>query len=212
MQGTSGDARTLHLWSLAEDVSVEQDPRGDVLFLTSRWGRDRIDRPGPVVREVLRRMELGPVLLGNAMSGVEDLCHHTLPVLARLSHLVVRTLGLDDLKGPLLSLLPASSSTTPLVLLRPFGERRIRLPQDVGFSVAEPGSGCVMEHDDCPYRVVLHRPEAAWVAMTLAWPTTLTAVSHALPLPPKVTRDIVGYLAAASLVTPVHRAEDGEPA
>lgn len=39
--------------------------------------------------------------------------------------------------------------------------------------------------------------------MTLAWPTTLTAVSAALPLPPQVTEDIIGYLAAAGLVTSV---------
>ncbi|KMO97749.1 hypothetical protein [Streptomyces roseus] len=202
MRYTTGGVQTFHLWSLSEDVIVDQGPGGDVLLLTSRWGEDRLDRPSPAVREVLRRMELGPVLLANALSGPEDQCPFTLPALSKLSHLVVRTLGVDDLKGPLLSVVPLSSAAS-FVLIRPAGERRVCLPRHVAFTVPESGTGCVLESERSPHRVVLHRQEAAWVAMTLAWPTTLTAVSAALPLPPQVTEDIVGYLAAAGLVTSV---------
>ncbi|MFJ7263753.1 NADH oxidase [Streptomyces globosus] len=199
MRRTTGGPRTFHLWSLSEDVIIDQGA-GGALLLTSRWGQDRLDRPSAAVREVLRRMELGPVLLANALSGPEDQCRVALPTLDRLSHLVVRTLGVDDLKGPLLSVFPLSSAA-PFVRIRPTGDCRVRLPRHVAFTVPDSGVGCVLESDDSPHRVVLHRQEAAWVAMTLAWPTTLTAVSAALPLPRQVTEDIVGYLAGAGLLT-----------
>lgn len=210
MRRTTGDAPTVHLWSLSEDVVVDQGADDDALLLTSRWGEDRLDRPSPAVREALRRMELGPVLLANAVSGSEDLRLSTLPALTKLSHLVVRTLGVDDLKGPLLSVFPLSPAA-PFVLLRQLGERRVRLPGHVALTVPESGSGCVLESVNSPHRVVLHRPEAAWVAMMLAWPTTLAAASAALPLPPHVTEDVVGYLYAAGMVTPVDESAPGAP-
>ncbi|WP_329391649.1 NADH oxidase (plasmid) [Streptomyces sp. NBC_01351] len=199
MRRTTGDAPTVHLWSLSEDVVVDEGSGGDALLLTSRWGQERLDRPTPAVREVLRRMELGPVLLANALSGPDDMYLFTLPTLRKLSHLVVRTLGVDDLKGPLLSVFPLSPAAPSLLVRRP-GARRVRMPRHVAFSVPESGDGCVLESVDSPHRVVLHRPEAAWVAMTLAWPTTLDAASAALPLPPKVTEDIIEYLFAAGMV------------
>ncbi|MFD3545659.1 NADH oxidase [Streptomyces sp. NPDC058655] len=210
MRRTTGDAPTVHLWSLSEDVVVDQGAGDDALLLTSRWGQDRLDRPSPAVREALRRMELGPVLLGNAVGGSEDLRLTALPALAKLSHLVVRTLGVDDLKGPLLSVFPLSPAA-PLVLLRRPGERRVRLPGHVAFTVPESGSGCVLESVHSPHRVVLHRPEAAWVAMLLAWPTTLAAASAALPLPARMTEDIIGYLYAAGMVTSVGESPPGGP-
>ncbi|MFJ8649648.1 NADH oxidase [Streptomyces sp. NPDC093546] len=200
MRRTTQEARTFHLWSLSEEVTIEQGADGGALLLTSRWGQDRLDRPSPAVREVLRRMELGPVLLDNALEGYEDQCLLALSTLGELSHLVVRTLGMDDLKGPLLSVVPVSSAVAPFVLMRPPGERRVRLPRHVSFSVPEPGAGCVLQSACSSYQVVLHRPEAAWVATALAWPTTLTAVAAALPLPPRVTGDVIGYLGAAGLV------------
>ncbi|MGW0389324.1 NADH oxidase [Streptomyces sp. NPDC003042] len=202
MRRTTGDAPTVHLWSLSEDVVVDQATGGDSLLLTSRWGQERLERPAPVVREVLRRMELGPVLLANALSGPEDLYVLMLPTLSRLSHLVVRTLGVDDLRGPLLSVFPLSPGAS-FVLARQPGERRVRLPRHVAFKVPESGIGCVLESVNSPHRVVLHRPEAAWVATMLAWPTTPDAASAALPLPREVTEDIIGYLSAAGMVAPV---------
>ncbi|MBT2404107.1 MULTISPECIES: NADH oxidase [unclassified Streptomyces] len=209
MRRTTGDAPTVHLWSLSEDVVVDQHAGSDSLVLTSRWGQERLDRPAPVVREVLRRMELGPVLLANALNGSEDLYVVMLPTLSKLSHLVVRTLGVDDLMGPLLSVLPLSPAA-PFVLVRQPRERRVRLPRHVALSVPESGIGCVLESVDSPHRVVLHRPEAAWVATMLAWPTTPDAASKALPLPPQVTEDIIGYLCAAGMVTTVDD-PGGEP-
>ncbi|MFD7553881.1 MULTISPECIES: NADH oxidase [unclassified Streptomyces] len=202
MRRTTGEAPTVHLWSLSDDVVVDEGAGGDALLLTSRWGQERLDRPTPAVREVLRRMELGPVLLANALNGPDDLCLFTLPTLRKLSHLVVRTLGVDDLKGPLLSVLPLSPAAPSLLVRRP-GARRVRVPRHVAFSVQESGGGCVLESVDLPHRVVLHRPEAAWVAMTLTWPTTLAAASEALPLPPKVTEGIIEYLFAAGMVADV---------
>ncbi|HEY0640181.1 MAG TPA: hypothetical protein VGD67_21335, partial [Pseudonocardiaceae bacterium] len=54
-------------WSLREDVLVEADD--DALVVVTRWGEYRVDDPGPLVRESLRRMLLGPVSLANVLPG-----------------------------------------------------------------------------------------------------------------------------------------------
>ncbi len=75
-----------------------------------------------MLREALYRMELGPVLLSNIDSAPGSpvlgarLYLVLLPALRRLSHLIVRTLGLADLRGPLLSVLPL---TRPAVFVLP---------------------------------------------------------------------------------------------
>lgn len=74
-----GEARSVHLWSLSEDVRVERSAEDDTLLLTGPWGPERLDRPAPSVREALRRMELGPVVLGNAVQEFEDLRRFILP-------------------------------------------------------------------------------------------------------------------------------------
>ncbi|MFF9662119.1 NADH oxidase [Streptomyces althioticus] len=195
-----GEARSVHLWSLSEDVRVERSAEDDTLLLTGPWGPKRLDRPAPSVREALRRMELGPVVLGNAVQEFEDLRRFILPALKRLSPLVVRTLGMDDLKGPLLSVVP-SSPAAPLVLIHLPGDQRVGLPDHVVITVSKSGGGCVLESVDLPHRVVLHRPEAAWVTLMLAWPVTPATAATALPLPKSVTEDIIGYLYAAGMAT-----------
>ncbi|GGO51263.1 hypothetical protein GCM10012287_32880 [Streptomyces daqingensis] len=196
----------VHLWSLSEDVVVEAGENDDEIVLTGRWGRECVEGGCAVVREVLHRMVLGPVLLVNA--GVRSSGSDSDPnaylflmlMLSRLSHLVVRTLGLDDLKGPLLSVQPASrrASFTPERLPK-LGE--VRLPPGVSFTL-EP-AGVALELVDSPHRVVLHRPEAVWVVGMLAWPITPDEISSALPLPSKVTEGILDYLAGAGMATVV---------
>ncbi|MEV4443834.1 NADH oxidase [Streptomyces sp. NPDC049577] len=198
--------RVLHLWSLCEDVVVEHGAGENELVLRGRWGAERIDRPAPAVREALRRMELGPVLLTNVGSRSEEAasgaatCLVLMPVVSRLSHLVVRTLSVDDLKGPLLSVSPlardASFSPVPLPPRLP-----VRLPEDASLTVQD--TGFALESSVSPHQVLLHRPEAAWVVAMLAWSVTPHAASAALPLPPKVTEEILSYLAAAGMVAPV---------
>ncbi|MFF4468303.1 NADH oxidase [Streptomyces sp. NPDC001599] len=201
MPDTPADVVTVHLWSLSEDVTVEHDEGHDQLVLKSRWGLDCVDRPGPEVREVLRRMELGPVVLANVAEPHVDLTEVLLPVLSRLSHLVVRTLGVEDLRGPLLSVFPLTPDA-PLPLVWLPGQRAVRLPRGMVLTMMD--SGLSLEADDCPHRVVLHRPEAALVVAMLAWPVTPDRAKAELPLPLHVTEGILRYLAAAGMAPPAY--------
>lgn len=202
MRRMSPDVVIVHLWSLSEDVVLHRTARGEQLVLTSRWGVDRLERPDPLVYETLRRMELGPVLLGNAAaSGRQhaeqpvDVRAFMLPTLTRLSHLVVRTLGVDDLRGPLLSVFPLVPDAP--FTLRLSGIQPVRLPGTAVLTSVP--SGFSLEAAGCPHRVVLHRPEAAMVVALLAWPVTHEAAAASLPLPPQVTESVLRYLAAAGM-------------
>ncbi|WNF28031.1 NADH oxidase [Streptomyces sp. C11-1] len=205
MSITAGQ-RTVHLWALREDVVLEPGEHTDQLVLTGPWGTERIESPGPVEREALRRMELGPVLLANLEAGTERTESRVgtylvlLPLLTRLSHLLVRTLGLDDLGGPLLSVSPVSRAA-PLALMRLSAGRPVRLPAGVSLSLC--AKGFALESSESAYRVVLHRPEAVWVVAMLAWPISPADASAALPLPDAVTKSILDYLAAAGMASPV---------
>ncbi|MFC5719278.1 NADH oxidase [Streptomyces gamaensis] len=202
--------RVLHLWSLCEDVVVEQGENRNELVVKGRWGTERIDRPAPEVREALRRMELGPVLLANVASRPGEPtsgaagCLLLMPVVSRLSHLVVRTLGVDDLKGPLLSVSPLAPDASFAPVRLP-SRLPVRLPEDAALTPQE--AGFALETPASPHQVVLHRPEAAWVVGMLAWPVTPDAASAALPLPPEVTEEILAYLAAAGMVAPANAEE-----
>ncbi|MFE7463359.1 NADH oxidase [Streptomyces sp. NPDC057499] len=229
----TAEHRTVHLWSLVEDVTVETGDTDDRLELAGRWGTEWVDGADPVVRAALRRMELGPILLANVVpapkpadaaqppgsgtpagsaephgppdegpseepsdaSGVLML----VAGLERFSHLIVRTLGLDDLRGPLLSVTPLSPQAS-FALLRLPGEEPIWLPRDTTFTL-RPG-GFILESPNSSHRVTLHRPEAVWAVGMLAWPVTPDDLSRALPLPSAVTKDILEYLAAASMAMP----------
>ncbi|MFI0738578.1 NADH oxidase [Streptomyces sp. NPDC021100] len=220
--------RVLHLWSLSEDVVVEHRA-GGAMVIRGRWGAEWIDRPVPAVREALRRMELGPVLLANVETGKRGGAGPgqgpgsgpgqgsrqgrgrrrgdgpdpgrviMMRVVGRLSHLIVRTLGVDDLKGPLLSVSPVTR-TASFAPSRLPEETPVRLPADVVLTPWR--SGFTLERADARYRVVLHRPEAVWVLGMLAWPVTPEAASAGLPLPREMTQEILAYLAAAEMLAP----------
>ncbi|MFE1950163.1 MULTISPECIES: NADH oxidase [Streptomyces] len=191
----------VHLWSLSEDVAVRAS--ADTVVLTGRFGSEKLDDPSPVVREVLRRMELGPILPANVAADYADgdgVCLLLLPTLSRLSHMTVRTLSVDDLKGPLLSVSPESRQATfdPEELS---GDDLLRLPRDVRLTLGD--AGISLASPASLHRVVLHRPEAVWVVAMLAWPVTPGAATEALPLHPDVTDGILRYLAAAGMAQPV---------
>ncbi|MEU9673813.1 MULTISPECIES: hypothetical protein [Streptomyces] len=195
---------TVHLWSLREDVAVERGDDGGLL-LAGPWGDEPIGDAHPVLREALYRMELGPVLLSNIDSTPGSpvlgarLYLVLLPALRRLSHLIVRTLGLADLRGPLLSVLPL---TRPAVFVLPrLGETEpVRLHR--GVTLLLEAKGFRLERGGAQHRVLLHRPEPMWVVAMLAAAITPEAVARALPLPlPRtVTREILEYLAAAGML------------
>ncbi|MFF8403418.1 NADH oxidase [Streptomyces sp. NPDC015684] len=226
-------SRAVHLWSLHEDVVVEEDATGQGLVLRSRFGTERISRPDPLVREALRRMELGPVLLANVVprasaaaegatesAAAEDASDDAsddatdgatddasddasegaylvlLPVLDRLSHLIVRTLSWEDLRGPLLSVV-STSKDAPFAPVTLSARRLIRLIGDVSLTLEK--AGFALARGTSPHRVQLHRPEAVWVVGLLAWPATPSHASSVLPLPPEVTQAVLSYLAAAGM-------------
>ncbi|MFJ4435773.1 NADH oxidase [Streptomyces sp. NPDC088923] len=199
MRPTPAEALTIHLWSLSEDVVVEHQEKSGQLALSSRWGVDHVERPGAAVREALRRMELGPVVLANATPEKSELYTAVLPTLSKLSHLVVRTLGLDDLGGPLLSVFPVAAHA-PFTLVWLPGHRSVQLPRHVVLTVLD--SGIALEAAGSPHRVVLHRPEAALVVALLAWPVTPDTATATLPLPPQITEGVIRYLVAAGMAAP----------
>lgn len=207
--------RLRHLWSLREDVEVESDALTGSLVLTWDQGTARMASPGPTALEVLRRMQLGPVLLGNALvddgEGDRDrdakVYFMMRPVFGRFPHLLVRTLGLDGLSGPLLSIAPlagvgeaspngasrASLAVPPLDQARP-----IRL--FLGLSFAFDPLTATFESRTASHRLVIHRQEAMMVfALALARPVTPGAITAVLPLPDDVTEGILCYLAAAGV-------------
>ncbi|WP_371527469.1 NADH oxidase [Streptomyces sp. NBC_01283] len=199
--------RLRHLWSLREDVEVESDAVTGSLVLTWDQGTARLACPEPTVLEVLRRMQLGPVLLGNALlddgEGGRDRDAKVYvmmrPVFGRFPHLLVRTLALDGLSSPLLSFAPlpeasgASLTVVPLDQLEP-----IRL--FLGLSFAFDPLTAVFESRTASHRLVIHRQEAMMVfALALARPVTLRAITAVLPLPADVTEGILCYLAAAGV-------------
>ncbi|WP_318201629.1 hypothetical protein [Streptomyces sp. SCL15-4] len=192
---------TVDLWSLTEDVVVGPGDLEGELVLTGRWGTERVTAPHPVVEEALRRMELGPVLLANLEPGAgdaagQDVWYCLLLHLERLSHLIVRTLGIDDLAGPLLSATPVSP-VAHFALAKLPGRRPVRLPSGVSLTVGR--DGVTVQSPGSSYRVLVHRPEAVWVLGRLAWPVTPDQVSAALALPAGVAERIMDYLAAAGL-------------
>ncbi|MEU0443777.1 NADH oxidase [Streptomyces sp. NPDC006186] len=198
-------SRTLHLWALCEDVVVTTDDDGSVVLSSGRFGTERIEEPDRVVREMLRRMELGPVLPLNVEVAPGRPVPQTWvtgpvlpPPLARLSRMVIRTLGMDDLKGPLLSVTPVAYDATFVPEGVP--AHPLRLPRDA--HMARAPAGLVLASARAKHEVVLHRPEAAWVAATLAWPVTAETAAAALPLPHAVVHDVLGYLVAAGMAVP----------
>ncbi|MWA13328.1 hypothetical protein [Streptomyces sp. BA2] len=223
--------RLRHLWSLREDVVVESDALTGALVLTWDQGTARMASPEPTVLEVLRRMQLGPVLLGNALvddgEGGRDrdakVYFMMRPVFGRFPHLLVRTLGLDGLSGPLLSIAPladagrvsrldtggvfpadagrppladggqASLAVVPLDQARP-----IRL--FLGASFAFDPLTATFESCTASHRLIIHRQEAMMVfALALARPVTPKAITAVLPLPADVTEGILCYFTAAGV-------------
>lgn len=204
--------RTVNLWSLSEDVVVESGPGTGEFILSGQWGEERLHEVDPLVAEVLQRMELGPIWPANLGPAANDPAAPAwsylvlMPELERLSHLIVRTLGVDDLGGPLLSAAPVSRRAR-------FGLERLPVGQPVWLapdvSLSRRSQGMSLEASGALYRVLVHRPEVAWVVGMLAWPVTPEDASASLSMPAGVAEGILDYLVAAGIAARVE--DDGEP-
>lgn len=191
--------RMHHLWSLREDTVVGWE--GRTLVLSGPLGTERVEEPPPPVAEALRRMELGPVLLANLVQpngGAPGPDNYTviLSVLSGISHVVVRTLSLEDLKGPVLSVVPVGPAAR-FSLVRLSAQRRVQLRPTVTIAVQE--NAFLVQGQALEHRVEIHRPEAMWVVSLLAWPMTPDAMVEVLPLPAELTLTILSYLAGAGM-------------
>jgi hypothetical protein len=213
------ERRVVHLWSLGEDVAVEPGAGADTVTLRASGGDEHLVADA-FVREALRRMEHGPIRLVNVggpdapvddgrtddgpaddgrTDGESAAYLALVPVLRRVSHLVVCSLGVDDLLGPLLSVRTRIRN----VLFAPAAveeKQLVRLTWGVRLSMET--EGLVMESEDSDYQVVVHRPEVVWVVGLLIRPCTTGDAARTLPLPEGVARSVIGYLVAAGMAVP----------
>jgi SagB-type dehydrogenase family enzyme len=212
--------RWVHLLSLREDVHVETEPADGAVVLNNRWGEVSLGRPGGVVREMLRRMSLGPISLENAVPKAE------LPpaertelheMLERLQYLVVRSFGLPA-GVPLISVVPlAPGARFRPVKIAP--ELPVRLSRFAWLRTD--GQGYYLESPLSLHRVVLHRAEAVALIGALGSSTTPAAAAAAVRPSGLPVAEALSYLVAAGMVVQaaaadsVHLptfAEDTDPA
>jgi SagB-type dehydrogenase family enzyme len=194
--GNDGSRRRSELWSLREDVEVEQNDHDNILRIRSRWGTVTIQRPSGTVRDALYRMTLGPVSLDNVTGAGNDTERMQLDqVLRQLQPLIIRSLGLET-GQPLLSVVPM----TPRARFR-----AVSLPPDVPVRLSTyaelraNGTEYVLESPLSLHRVLLHRAEAVWLIGSLASPTTAGAYAAALPHL-AIAAEALAHLAAAGMV------------
>ncbi|WP_020670837.1 SagB/ThcOx family dehydrogenase [Amycolatopsis nigrescens] len=200
-----GAVETIPLWSLTEDTLVEAGEGGALAVLT-RWGEFELDGTPVLVRESLRRMAFGPVRLRNVTTSpgsngsgehwpVADLAALR-RALDQLSGSVVRSLGLNDGKAPLLSVVPTGFAPGFILRELPPG-RPVRLSR---FAALRPGDGGLRLESPCTrFRVLLSRPPAVRVACALAEPVSVAEVAAGTGLAETMVAEMVPYLVAAGV-------------
>jgi SagB-type dehydrogenase family enzyme len=231
MRSGDGLLSLVRLWSLREDTLVEFDHDGDrVVVITASHEIDLgplggpgsdpsaptgqaadADPFGPVVRESLRRMALGPISLANVLpprhlAGGQAAWDRLGHLLDRLAAIVVHSLGAHD-GQPLLSVVPvAESAAFRLPLLQP--RHVVRLCRFAGL---RPVAGeMVLESPIAPYRVLLHRNLACRVAVSLANGVSVADLAMTLRVARPVVTDLVAYLVAAGVVVLADPVAPGE--
>ncbi|WET83125.1 SagB family peptide dehydrogenase [Amycolatopsis sp. QT-25] len=220
-------AETIPLWSLTDDSLVEIGEDGSLVVVT-RWGEYEFDRAEPLVRESLRRMALGPVSLANVTSSWEPVerapdlegelswtaegADALRQALKELGGSVVRSLGLADGRGPLLSVVP-------VVLAPVFTPAEIPPTHPIRLSrfssLRSDADGMGLESPSARYRVVLSQPWAVHVAATLATARSAGDIASTTGIDAGVVGAIVSYLVAAGVVQAAGEngrfAEDEDP-
>ncbi|MGC4808907.1 SagB family peptide dehydrogenase [Micromonospora sp. DT228] len=200
-------------WSLRDDVALETGAADGSVLLLTRWGEIPLHLPEPVVLEFLHRMSLGPVSLDNVVGAEADRRLLT-DLLDALAPVVIRSVGLADGGGPLLSVVPTTQRST-------FDPRPVPTDAVVRFSRMTLMRGLddvlALESPLATHRVLLHRPNARALAATLAAPCGLGVLAEAASLPVAWIAELVGYLVAAGMVvvagamSPPRFAEDDDP-
>jgi SagB-type dehydrogenase family enzyme len=206
------------LWSLREDVLVEDGPEQDRLVVVTKWGEFGIDGAGEVVRASLRRMSLGPISLENVVGRRPTLGDQPAGnwrewaelwrVLDLLSGSVVRSLGIGDGDRPLLSAVPIARSAS-LMLPEIEPDLPVRLSR---FAAIRPHEGALLvESPLAQYHVLLHRQLAVHVTTALSSPMSVREVATRLDIPLAVAAGVVAYLAGTGIALLAEPSEPGEP-
>jgi SagB-type dehydrogenase family enzyme len=214
--GASAAAPT-HLWSLREDVLVEDGPGQKRPVVVTKWGEFDIDSAADVVLASLRRMSLGPISLENALARGRSTTDDTTgavaiggyrdgtrkewaelrQVLDLLSSSVVRSLGVGDGDSPVLSAVPIARVAS-LRLPEVDHEQPVRLSR---FAAIRPHDGeLLVESPLAQYEVVLHRRLGSAVTTALSSPVSAREVAELLGEDPTMVAQIVAYLAGAGIV------------
>lgn len=203
-------ATVRQLWSLRADVLVEAADR--TLTLVSRWGETVIRAPGPLLRDSLNRMQLGPISLDNVLDAerrpkARVLAERAAVMLAlgRLEHLVVRSLAAEDGSRILMSVEPVARTARFRPRPVPDGTP-VRLSR---FATLRTVDGLLTAESPLAlHRVLLHHPEAAMLVAALAGPRTPEQIEELVGGPPELARTALSYLLAAGIAVPGH---DGAP-
>lgn len=201
--------RQVELWSLREDVALRLED--DRAVLQTPWGVTVLPNLGAMAREVLRRMTFGPVSLDNAMAfrlkdaeqgseseaaEVREEERQLQAVLGKLCGLVVRSLALEDSEPPLLSVVPMTRRAR--FELPPEDLPAARLSR---FTTLHAENGeLILESALSLHRVVLHRPDTAWLVSSLSRPSTAGDLAKPLGLSEAAANQVLRYLAASGMV------------
>ncbi|GAA2008424.1 SagB family peptide dehydrogenase [Catenulispora subtropica] len=199
---TGGAVR--QLWSLRADVLVETADRA--LTLVSRWGETVVRSPGPLLRDSLLRMQLGPIWLDNVLDverrpQAQVVAERAAMMLAlgRLEHLVVRSLAAEGGGRILMSAEPVARAAR--FRPRPVADGvPVRLSRFATLRTV--GGLLTAESPLALHRVLLHQPEAAMLVAALAGPRTPEALEELVGGPPELVRTAVSYLLAAGIAVP----------
>lgn len=192
VQPDAAPPASFRLWALRDDVVVETD--GDALTVVTRWGDFDIDKPSPAVRECLDRMSLGPVSLPKVTGAVHAELHR---LLDRLHSCLVRSLDVDDLAGPLLSVVPLSSHAR-FALPAIGGDDVVRLSRFTAMRTV--GDELVLESPLAHHRVLLHRSLPSCVAGTLGRAVPVAELAAGVRSDLGLVSEIVAHLVAAGMV------------
>ncbi|MDH6128044.1 SagB family peptide dehydrogenase [Kitasatospora sp. GP82] len=195
---SSSPATWIELWSLREDILLEEQPDDDSVVLRSQWGDLHIPRPGAVLTEALRRMQLGPVQLEN-VPGTEELAARVrlLTALRQLGGLVVRSIGAPDGEQPLLSVVPTATGVRLDPVLVP-EDRLLRLSRFA--ALRSTGRVSLLESPLSPFRAAFTRPEAGWLIASLGRPITLERAVERLPIARPTAVALLSHLVATGMV------------
>ncbi|MFD7540340.1 hypothetical protein [Streptomyces sp. NPDC059819] len=201
-------------WSLREDVTVRFGRR---TVLRTPWGELCIYRPGSLLCEALRRMQLGPVSLANVAPGFpgydvperewNDASRELLGALDPLQHVIVRHLAIGA--SPLLSVIPLSRHAT----FRPPPDPVPSPPGD-GFRPLEEavprrlGRDLVFSYEGRDHRVELRGPDAPKLLRHLRAGDGDSRPPVDGRLPAAVVRAARAYAVAAGPLSPVEYGEN----